>query len=66
MLDEEEYAEALHIYRECMRAVKEFRQEWSVPLEGASIEERFRPIREWYERLTGLPDCHEDAIMHHP
>src|SRR5271169_4007914 len=65
MLDEGEYAEALRMYSECMRGAKELRQKWSVPIEGASIHERFRPVREWYERVTGLPDCHENAIMHH-
>ena len=65
MLDEEEYGEALRMYRECMRGAKELRQKWNVPLAGASIDERFRPVREWYERMTGAPACHEDAVMHH-
>ena len=65
MLDELEYSEAFRLYRECMKGVKEFRLRWNVPLEGASVEERFRPVREWYERLTGVADCHEN-VVHQP
>jgi hypothetical protein len=65
MLDEQEYAEAVRLYGECMKDVKEFRQRWNVPLASANAGERFRPIREWYEQLTGVPGCHENAIMHH-
>ena len=65
MLNEQEYVEALRLYRECMKGAKEFREQRNVPLATASIDERFRPVREWYEQLTGVPDCHENAIMHH-
>ena len=65
MLAEEDYAEALRLYVECARDVKQFRGRWQVPLEGASIRERFLPLRKWYEELTGVADCHENAIMHH-
>jgi hypothetical protein len=65
MLDEREYAEAFRLYGECMQGAKAFRQKWGVPLEGAGIDERLRPVREWYGRLTGLPNCHHNAIMHH-
>jgi hypothetical protein len=65
MLNEVEYAEAFRLYGECMKNTKEFRQKWGVPLENASIDERFRPIRHWYEVLTGFSNCHQNAIMHH-
>ena len=65
MLDEEEYAEAFRLYGECMKATKEFRQRWNIPLEGASIDQRFEPLRDWYQRLSGFADCHQNAIMHH-
>jgi hypothetical protein len=65
MLDEQEYAEALRRYGECMKATKEFRQRWNVPLEDASIHQRFGPLREWYQRISGFPDCHQNAILHH-
>src|SRR5262245_27546924 len=64
MLDENEYAEAPSLYSQCAASTKEFRQRWQVPLEGANIDERFRPVRDWYAELTGVPNCHQDAIMH--
>ena len=64
MLSEEEYAEASRLYSQCMTDTKELRQQSGLSLEYASIDERFRSLREWYERLTGVP-CHQNAIMHH-
>jgi hypothetical protein len=57
-LDEQEYAEAFRLYGKCMQEVKEFREKSDLPIADANIQERFRPIREWYERLTGVRDCH--------
>ncbi|WP_220137829.1 hypothetical protein [Myxococcus llanfairpwllgwyngyllgogerychwyrndrobwllllantysiliogogogochensis] len=33
--------------------------------ERRSIEERFRPVREEYERLTGFHETNANAVMHH-
>jgi hypothetical protein len=65
MLDEDEFASVARLYSEAFKATKEFRQQWGIPLEQASIEDRFRPVRLRYEQLTGMKDCHENAIMHH-
>jgi hypothetical protein len=65
MLDEEEYAEVSHLYMECVRATKEFRERWGVPLKVARVSERFRSVRDCYERLTGVRETNENAIMHH-
>jgi hypothetical protein len=65
MLDEGEFAAVSQLYREAFRASKEFRQQWGIPLEQASIHDRFKPIRLKYEQLTGMKECHENAIMHH-
>jgi hypothetical protein len=65
MLDEDEYGEIACLYKEGMSATKEFRQRWGIPLERASIEQRFQPVRTHYERLTGMKECHENAILHH-
>jgi hypothetical protein len=65
MLDDDEYAEVFKLYGEAMKATKEFRQRWNIPLENASIEQRFQPVRTHYERLTGMKDCHENVILHH-
>jgi hypothetical protein len=52
MLDEDEYAQVAILYGEGIRATKEFRERWGVPLKDAlkdaSIEERFRPVRDAY------------------
>jgi len=65
MLDEMECAEVAKLYGEGIRATKEFRERWGVPLQNASIAERFRPVRDAYERLTGMKESNEKAIMHH-
>ena len=65
MLDEVEYAEVSQLYSEGIRATKEFRQRWGVPLKDASTGERFQPVRDAYERLTGMKETNENAIMHH-
>jgi hypothetical protein len=65
MLDEEEFAWVRHLYRESTLATKEFRERGGVSLENTPTEELFRPLREEYERLTGMKDCQYEAIMHH-
>ncbi|HEY9125654.1 MAG TPA: hypothetical protein VIM62_00925 [Acidobacteriaceae bacterium] len=65
MLDDEEFAEVSPLYREGMRALKQFRLEHGIPLQGASIEDRFRPLLNAYERITGYRETHHNAVMHH-
>ena len=65
MLDESEYSIASGLYRDGMRATKEFREKWGIPLKDASMEERFRPLLTWYEELTGFHETNNNAIMHH-
>jgi hypothetical protein len=65
MLDEDEYVEIAVLYKDAIKGTKEYRQRWGVSLENASIHERFGPVRTLYERLTGMKDCHQNAIMHH-
>jgi hypothetical protein len=65
MLDEAEYAEVSRLYSGGIRATKEFRERWGVPLKDASISERFLPVRDAYERLTGMRESNQLAIMHH-
>ena len=59
MLDEEEFMEVAGLYSEAMKATKEF------PLERAPIDQIFSPVRLRYEQLTGMQNCHQNAIMHH-
>lgn len=65
MLDEDEYAIVAKLYHDCMQATTEFRQQYNLPLAGCSIEERFRPVRQAYEQMTGMDEPNENAIMHH-
>jgi hypothetical protein len=65
MLDEAEYAEVASLYSGAMKGTKDFRQQWGIPLENASIEQRFAPVRLRYEQMTGMKGCNENAIMHH-
>jgi hypothetical protein len=65
MLDEEEFASVSNLYREAMTATKEWRQLWKIRLENATVEQRFQPVRTRYEELTGMKNCHENAVMHH-
>jgi hypothetical protein len=30
-----------------------------------TLDELFDPVRAEYERMTGMADCHHNAIMHH-
>jgi len=46
-------------------AVKEFRERTGASLNDPSIGERFRPVRDEYEHLTGMKEPNENAIMHH-
>jgi hypothetical protein len=65
MLDEEEFSSVNQLFREGMEGTKEFRQRWNIPLEGIPVNELFRPVRMRYEELTGMKDCHQNAILHH-
>src|SRR5450631_4228629 len=65
MLDENEFASVAQLYKEAFQATKEFREQWGIPLEHASIDDRFRPVRLRYEQMTAVKDCHQNAIMHH-
>ncbi len=65
MLDEDEYAEVAQLYSGGIRATKEFRERWGVARTGVPSEELFRPVRDAYERLTGMKESNHNAIMHH-
>ena len=64
MLDEAEFASVRELYQAGFKATKDF-QQWGIPLEGASIEDRFRPVSLRYEEVTGMKDCPPNAVMHH-
>ena len=65
MLDEQEFAIVSQLYRESIRGVKAFREKTGSSLEDSPVDAIFQPVREEYERLTGMKDCHHNAILHH-
>jgi len=65
MLDEAEYAEVSRLYGEGMNATKEYRQRFGLTLGEFNRYERFRPLREAYERMTGYKEANHLAILHH-
>ena len=65
MLDEQEYAAVSRIYGAAVRATKEYRKKYGVPLAKCSMDERFRPVCDEYERITGFKETNHNAVMHH-
>jgi hypothetical protein len=65
MLDEEEFAVVDKLYSGAFTATREFRLEHNLSLGECSIDERFRPVRDAYERITGMAESNHNAIMHH-
>ena len=65
MLDEKEFKIIAKLYHQAFSATKEFRVEHKLPIENCSIDDRFRPVRETYEKMTGMKDCHQNVVMHH-
>jgi hypothetical protein len=65
MLNETEYACISQLYSDGIGATKKFRQLHNLPLDKCSIDERFRPVRDAYERMTGFKETNHNAIMHH-
>ena len=55
MLNEEEYAVAYELYGECLRNIKA----------GGTRKERFKPLLDYYNKLTGETETEPNAIMHH-
>lgn len=65
MLDEAEFSVISELYSQGMRATKEYRKKHGLPINECSIEERFRPVRDEYARITGMKETNHLAIMHH-
>lgn len=65
MLEEAEYAQVWKLYGTGIEATKEYRELWNIPLLSMKREDRFRPLLETYERLTGMKETNPNAILHH-
>lgn len=65
MLEEAEYAEVMIHYRESLMMAKEFREYTGYSLKDTPLSEIFQTVREKYEQITGMKNCHHEAILHH-
>jgi hypothetical protein len=65
MLDEHEFSEVQRLYLSAIRDTKDHRRRSGVDLKDPSIHELFKPVRDHYERLTGMKESNQNAIMHH-
>lgn len=65
MLDEDEYAIISDLYSQGIRATKEFREKYNLPLKDLPINDRFIPMLDAYEKITGFHETNENAVMHH-
>lgn len=64
MLDEEEFAHINQLYRTCFQNAPRYLAERRRRGEAPSIDDAFAPVRDEYERMTGMA-CHHNAILHH-
>lgn len=65
MLDEEEFAEWHKVLRACTEDVKAHRRRFDATLDESPVDQILAPARKKYEELTGMADCHQNAIHHH-
>lgn len=63
MLDEKEWLAVDELRRQAFAMTEEFRQKYN--LLNSSIDERFRPMREKYQEITGFEETNHIAILHH-
>jgi hypothetical protein len=64
MLDEDEFASVFRLYGEAIMARKTARARGGLTL-AETTDDYFQPVRRKYEELTGMRDCHHNAVMHH-
>ncbi len=65
MLDELEYKRISDIHTQCIRSVKEYRQKTGSSLTESPLDILYEPLKIEYDKITGMANCHHNAIMHH-
>ncbi|HEU4323727.1 MAG TPA: hypothetical protein VFS21_11310 [Roseiflexaceae bacterium] len=64
MLDEEEFALVARVLQECLSSGRRSAGQGERHIRR-SVDDIFEPVRKEYERITGMADCHHNAVMHH-
>jgi hypothetical protein len=66
MLDEQEYKLIGELYSGGIRVTQEFREKHNLSLDKiSSQQERFRPLLQKYQEISGFEETEPNAIMHH-
>lgn len=65
MLDEAEFVEIARLHSEATEAAKEYRKRWAVSLADTPLSELFAPVRDHYERISGVNEPDHDEILKH-
>lgn len=65
MLDEQEFQAVYELTGNALTKAKELRQKQNLSLEGLSVDEVFRPMREKYKEIAGYDETNHNAIFHH-
>jgi len=63
MLNEDEFNKVSKLYKECCGKSNEY--ERNGHHRKINIVKLFEPVVSEYERITGVKNCHQNAIMHH-
>jgi hypothetical protein len=65
MLDESEYTIVRTLYADAMGNHKARRRKEAESPKPQSIEEKFQPVCDAYEQITGYRETNANAVMHH-
>ena len=65
MLDEEEFDVINKLYNQGILPPEEFCKIYNQPEGNNSFYEKFRPMREKYQEITGFEETNHLAILHH-
>jgi hypothetical protein len=65
MLDDQEFSEITPLFRAGLQSVKDHRAATGMPLKSVPLTERFAPMLDRYEAMTGYRETNPNAVWHH-
>lgn len=65
MLDEHQFEQINAVYRECIRAVQQRRENDNIPLDRVDLATAFAPVLAAWIDLTGFQETNPNAVLHH-